>query len=225
MTVPSLGMYFVVVAAVVGGMLSLSAVPWQRHRNFATSIAGRYAAARFGFFPLLILLVAFQPGRAQPLPPTAPAAPALSAGSADRGRSLFAGRVRFRNGGPPCASCHSVAGLSFPGGGVLGPDLTGEYSRLGPDGLQIAMQTLFFPTMAPIYDRRPLSPDEQADLIALFQHTDGHAVSTRNTVIFLGLGLAVCIALLLVAGHLWRNRLTSTRGRLVMRARWVGGAA
>ncbi len=154
-----------------------------------------------------------------------PTAPGVAVGSATRGRELFAGRVKFANGGPPCAACHSLAGLPFPGGGTLGPDLTREYSKLGPDGMQTAMQTLYFPTMVPVYDRRPLTSGEQADLIAYFQQTNDHAASARNTVIIIALGIAVFVALLIITGLAWRDRLISVRGRLVARAKRAGGTA
>ena len=175
--------------------------------------------------PLVLYLIAIQPGHAQTSPEAAAGTPTPAAGTAHRGRDLFVGRLRFRNGGPPCASCHSLAGLPFPGGGTLGPDLTREFSRLGPDGMQTAMQTLYFPAMTPIYDRRPLTADEQADLIAFFQQTSNQASSVRNTVIIMCLGVAVFVSLLVITELVWRDRLTSVRGRLVARARRAGGAA
>ncbi len=175
--------------------------------------------------PLVLTLRAIQFGRAQSSPATAPELPSVGVGSAQRGRDLFAGGVKLRNGGPPCASCHSLAGLPFPGGGTLGPDLTREYSKLGPAGTQTAMQTLYFPTMTPIYDRRPLTADEQADLMAFFQQSSDHAASARNTIIVIALGVAVFVVLLIVTGLVWRDRLTSVRGRLVALARQAGGAA
>jgi hypothetical protein len=86
-----------------------------------------------------------------------------------QGARLFMGQASFANGGPSCAACHSIATLPFPGGGSLGPDLTGAYPKYGPPGLQNVLATLFFPTMAPIFTNRPLTPPEQRDLEAFFQ--------------------------------------------------------
>ena len=72
-------------------------------------------------------------------------------GSASAGRTLFLGTVRFKNGGPACSACHSVASLPFPRGGTMGPDLTKAYSKLGPQGLNSALETLFFPAMTPLF--------------------------------------------------------------------------
>src|SRR5512140_766029 len=59
------------------------------------------------------------------------------------GRALFAGRSPMQAGGPPCGSCHAISGLGFPNGGVMGPDLSGIYQTLGPEGTDAALQTLF----------------------------------------------------------------------------------
>src|SRR5512138_299683 len=59
----------------------------------------------------------------------------LPPGNPTTGKQLFSGERRFQNGGPACAACHSIAGLPFPNGGVIGPDLTGEYTKLGPEGM------------------------------------------------------------------------------------------
>jgi mono/diheme cytochrome c family protein len=37
-------------------------------------------------------------------------------GNPDAGRNLFDGRVWFREGGPPCISCHNISQLPFPMG-------------------------------------------------------------------------------------------------------------
>ena len=105
-------------------------------------------------------------------------APAPPPGSAAAGRDLFFGTRRFAKGGPACASCHQSAGTPFPNGGTLGPDLTGIYTQFGPEALQSFLQTLFFPTMAPIFDKRPLTPQEQSDLAAFFQQTSNQPPPT-----------------------------------------------
>ena len=88
------------------------------------------------------------------------------------GRALFLGTVRFQNGGPACSACHSVAGLAFPGGGTMGPDLTRAYSKMGPEGLNSALETLFFPAMTPLFAYRPLTLNERRNLAAFFESVD-----------------------------------------------------
>ena len=83
-----------------------------------------------------------------------------------RPETLFLGTVRFKNGGPACSACHSVAGLAFPRGGTMGPDLTRAYSKIGPEGLNSALETLFFPAMTPLFAYRPLTLNERRNLAA-----------------------------------------------------------
>lgn len=87
---------------------------------------------------------------------TALDSPAMAVGI-KAGEALFTGQRRFQNGGPPCATCHSVATLPFPSGGTMAPDLTHEYSKLGPEGMHYALRTLYFPRPAAAHPpcRRP----------------------------------------------------------------------
>ncbi|HKS97456.1 MAG TPA: hypothetical protein VJV74_15180 [Terriglobia bacterium] len=168
---------------------------------------------------LLTFAIAFaSPGRGQVSSMTeAQALP--GAGAASRGEELFAGKVRFRNGGPACVSCHAIAGIPFPNGGTLGPDLTNAYQKLGPQGIQPAMHTLFFNVMTPIYDQHPLTPLEQNDLIAFLKKSSSAPPPRGNTQIVLGISLAGCVALLVITSVVWRDRLRSVRRVLVERAR------
>ncbi len=135
--------------------------------------------------------------------------------SAARGQNLFLGVKRFQNGGPACGECHKVAGLSFPGGGTLGPDLTHEYTKLGPEGIDAALQTLFFPAMAPIYDKHPLTAQERADLTAFFQRADATTTSSNNTPIVLLIAVIGFVILIVIMGLVWRNRLKGVRRNLL----------
>jgi len=97
----------------------------------------------------------------------------LAAGVPGTGRSLYIGEQRLANGGTPCIACHSVAGVGQFGGGSLGPDLTQVYTRYGGDqGLVNALSGMPFPTMQGIFVNQPLTPQEQADLVAFFRKAD-----------------------------------------------------
>lgn len=89
--------------------------------------------------------------------PVGAAAARGEAGSAEAGARLFSGQTRFAGGGPSCASCHPIAGLPFPGGGTMGPDLTDISPRIGPEALGVVLATLFFPTMNPVFAGRLLT--------------------------------------------------------------------
>ncbi len=138
---------------------------------------------------------------------------------AQYGRDLFSGRTRMQNGGPPCASCHSISSLGFPSGGVMGPDLSPIYQTMGAEGIDAALQTLFFPTMMPIYDKRPLTAGEQAALKAFLAQAGTTPVGERDTIVLAALGLAGCMVLLAITWLAWRGRLRGVRAPLVARVR------
>lgn len=148
----------------------------------------------------------------------AQAQPLLGQGNAIRGEAFFVGEAQFHNGGPPCASCHSIAGLPFPNGGTLGPDLTSVSHKLGPQGVQIALKTLYFPVMDAIYDHHPLTSEEQADLIAFFREASTQPKPRWNTQIIVLIAFGSFLILLLLTRYLWRNRLKSVRRKMVERA-------
>jgi mono/diheme cytochrome c family protein len=136
-------------------------------------------------------------------------------GSAQQGEKLFVGRISFKNGGPPCSACHIVAGLPFPGGGTLGPELTHTFSKLGSEGLDTALHTLFFPAMAPLYDPHLLTVSEQADLKAFLVEADSRPAATDRTIPAVLIGLAGFGILVLATWAFWRDRLHSVRRTLV----------
>lgn len=144
------------------------------------------------------------------------AAVVLSGGVAEQGKALFSGQTSFTNRGTPCIACHSTAGISAVGGGVLGPDLTHVFGRLGDAGLSSALVALPYPTMKGVFVNAPLTPQEQADLFAYFQETDLQPVqvSSINTNLVWGLGAAG--ALLLFGGMLvfWPRQRQSISARL-----------
>ena len=139
-------------------------------------------------------------------------------GSAAAGRALFLGAVRFQNGGPACSACHSVAGLAFPEGGAMGPDLTRVYSKMGPEGVNSALETLFFPAMTPLFRYRPLTSNERRDLAALFESVDRQQPTTPTPAIG-GISLAGFFILIAVTGVVGRHRVRSVRRALLARAR------
>lgn len=166
----------------------------------------------------LVLSVTFSSTASGQAPSTQQNQAAPKLGSASRGEALFVGEFRFRNGGPPCISCHSIAGIPFPNGGTLGPDLTKTFGKLGAQGIQPAMQTLFFKVMTPIYDQRPLTSEEQSDLIAFFREAASGQAPRWNTQILAGAGIVGLVLLLVVTGLVWQDRLKSVRRTLVGRA-------
>lgn len=158
------------------------------------------------------------------LAPLVAAAQDQRGAAADRGRLLFAGTARLANGGPACAECHDVAGLPFPHGGSVGPDLTRSYSKYGPEPLETVLSTLYFPTMQALFAQRVLTQEERRDLSAFFQRADALPAPRSATPVFAAAGIAGAIGLLGVAGFRWRSRLRGVRRSLVSEARRRTGA-
>ncbi len=140
---------------------------------------------------------------------------ANESGSVLAGKALFTGVLRFRNGGPACAACHTMTGLAFPNGGSLGPDLTGTYAKLGPVGLDAVMHTLYFPVMAPIFNSRPLTPQEQQDLKTFFVEAQLGIPPTDTAPVLASLGFLGCLAVLVMTRGAGRSRLGPVRQSLL----------
>ena len=138
--------------------------------------------------------------------------------SAPNGASLFAGTVRFQNGGPPCAACHAASGLPFPNGGSLGPDLSQATARLGSEGMDTALQTLFFPTMTPIFDEHPLTVAEQHDLKSFLKQAQSSPATPDPTPVMASIAVVGLLVLLAFTWGVWRNRLRGVRRTLVRSA-------
>lgn len=146
-----------------------------------------------------------------------PAAPTPEA--VQQGELLFSGQVRFAHRGPACIACHSVGGMAFPNGGTLGPDLTHVTSRIGKEGVQSALETLYFPAMVPLYQTRPLTPGERQALAAFLQHADATATPPSDTGPVAALAGILFLVLMLIAAWAGRRRLRGVRRGLLARAR------
>lgn len=100
----------------------------------------------------------------------------------------------------------------------MAPELTHEYSKLGPEGMHYALRTLYFPAMNALFLKRQLTDEEERDLMAFFQSTDRVPRSNPQTGILGGvavLGLFVLFGITWVAG---RGRVHSVRRKLLKRA-------
>ncbi len=157
---------------------------------------------------------------AQPLPSAVPPAATPFSRSPDAGRQLFTGLTPFQKGGPACASCHDAAILSFPGGGTLGPYLTGAFAKFGDAGLKSILATFPYPTMKPVFDGRPLSLQEQDDLVAFLENAGAQSLISRTVEVGLSALGGLLILVLAVWLH-WQNRLGTVRRSLVEKSKGV----
>lgn len=141
-------------------------------------------------------------------------------GDAAAGGQLFNGSLALANGGPACIACHSAPTAGALGGGTLGPDLTNVSARLGEAGLTSSLQNIAFPTMASFFAAQPLTPQETANLVAYLKQANAQApaaqpaVTTRNTLAMLAIGLAGCAAFYIVLLAFWPSQRQSISSRL-----------
>jgi hypothetical protein len=100
----------------------------------------------------------------------------------------------------------------------MGPDLTKVYSKMGPEGLNSALETLFFPAMTPLFRYRPLTDEERRNLAAFLQSVDRQQPGTPTWAIA-AIALAIVLMLIAVTGIAGRHRIRSVRRALLERVR------
>lgn len=155
------------------------------------------------------------PTAAAPAPPAAAAKSTLPTGDAAVGELLFTGAMRFHNGGASCMGCHSVAGIGALGGGTMGPDLTPAYGKYKEALLTWPNNV---PPMQAIFSANPLTPQEQADLVAFLESAAVPQRAASRIWQLAVLAVIGAILLLIAAQLVWRRRLTSVRESLVRKA-------
>lgn len=134
------------------------------------------------------------------------------------GRALFIGETTLKNNGPSCIGCHSISGEGALGGGLLGPDLTDVYGRLGG---KVALATwLSSPAseiMGPIYGKHPIDEEEVLPLVAFFKDKSNSKVNeaSMHDFNFLIIGFIGLAAMLILFDLIWGNRLRSVRRKMV----------
>lgn len=137
----------------------------------------------------------------------------------EHGLDLFNGRAPLENKGPACLSCHTLASASSLGGGVLGPDLTKAYERLGGRaGLTNWLSAPATPLMQAVFAKTPLEPDEIEALVACLESgaRQSPAVGTQEGRLgFMSVGTALAVAGLVLLNRIWRGRLRGVRSSLV----------
>jgi hypothetical protein len=159
------------------------------------------------------------PAQASPTPDPAAAPPgsASPAGDAMAGRALFIGARAFRNGASPCGACHAIGGESAPFAASLGPELSRSFDGLDADAVNGMLEDPPFPTMAPLYAGRPLTPDERADLTAFLLQASGKpAPGGARVAAWATVLMAAVLAALVLAE---RRRPRPARAELIARAR------
>lgn len=135
-----------------------------------------------------------------------------------KGRALFVGEAQLKNKGPSCLGCHAIAGEGKLGGGLLGPDLTDVYGRLGgKTALAAWLSSPASETMGPIYAKYPIDESEVLPLVAFFKDKASSGMTEAgmhdfNFLIFGFVGLAI---VLILFDLFWGKRLRSVRKKML----------
>jgi mono/diheme cytochrome c family protein len=182
---------------------------------------GKFKQRTYLFPIVLLAFFLFGCGAAPEVKTTPPAsAQEIAAGNAENGRNLFMGYTHLENDGPPCMGCHSVGNYGLLGGGALGPNLTSVSTKRSDEeiiGILSNTGAVISPVMQPIYTVDPLTPQEQADLLAFLKASAGEP-ETDKELLVLGVSIAGTIAAAAALGFVYRNRLRSVRKALVEKA-------
>jgi len=139
----------------------------------------------------------------------------------DRGRELFMGSLRLKEGGPACISCHTVDSIGGLGGGLLGPDLSGAFARLeGRRGLGAWLAAPASQVMQPLFSEQPLDPEEILALVAYLKDNAGAPEPKQGSgsMLFVLSGIAIAALFMVAFDVLWRRRFRAVRRPLVARS-------
>jgi mono/diheme cytochrome c family protein len=140
------------------------------------------------------------------------AAARFDPGDAHVGRMLFTGARALENGGPACASCHSVDGSAAG----LGPDLSGVFAKLGETPLVSACENASFKVMDAAYRDHAVTRQEALHLTKYLEEAGkggGEAPAPRVGAIGAAAG-AVAFALVALG---YRRRHPGARRTLLRR--------
>ena len=121
-----------------------------------------------------------------------------------RGKDLFEGITKFKNGGASCITCHNVNMPAVFSGGSLAKDLTDVFSRMGVNGVDGIIRNPPFPAMISSFSENPLTDQEVKDILAFLNNVDKwnrtkEYTGNNNIVLIFGaiIGLNIMFALLL----------------------------
>jgi len=129
------------------------------------------------------------------------------------GWQYFTGEKRFKNGGPPCLSCHNVVKDNLISGGLLSKDLTNAFSRLNALGVDAIISSPPFPIMRTAFTDKEITKDEKYYLLAFLRETDKNSIYQHPVNYdkrFIYSGIAGVVILLGFFGIVWFGRKRNT---------------
>jgi len=135
-------------------------------------------------------------------------------GDIKKGKALFEGLVPLKNGGPSCISCHTIYKINIPGGS-LGPDLTKAGKSYGKDGIVSILKEIPFPTMIPLYLKKPLTDEEISHISEFMTSLEGENKPRdfKDSFFFIFSGI---ILYFIVIQFIWSKRLKDVRKKIII---------
>ncbi len=137
-------------------------------RGVSGSLLSMVGASLLVMALVALVGIVYQGGVAPPSNATGPPQPGLS---------YFQGVAPFKNGGPPCTTCHRISDINVTGGSV-GPDLSNILGTVFSGNVTKLSQFLVSPstpTMRATWSSTPLTDQEIAAIVDLLNYAAAHA--------------------------------------------------
>ena len=125
-----------------------------------------------------------------------------------KGKALFEGTRKFRNGGASCISCHHVNAEEGVQGGLLAKELTQSFSQIGGlAGLKGMIDFPAYPAMKDAYTKAPITEDESVQLQVFLMRADKkNSMEASSVTGFLKQGIIGMVVLLVLIFVVWFRR-------------------
>ena len=139
-----------------------------------------------------------------------------------RGKALFEGSRKFRNGGPSCISCHHVNMEEGAQGGLLAKDLTQSFSRIGGlAGIKGMIDFPAYPAMKDAYAGSAITEDESVQLQVFLMRADKeNSMEASSVKGFLKQGIIGMLVLMVIISLVWfRRKKRSVNYHIIQRQR------
>jgi cytochrome c2 len=125
-----------------------------------------------------------------------------------QGQQLFEGKLKFKNGGAACISCHHVNAANAVQGGLLAANLTKSFSKNGGlAGIKGIIEFPPFPAMKNAYQDAAITEDESMKIQVFLMHADKTNVQGENSISgLIKHGIKGMLILLVVIALVWFKR-------------------
>jgi mono/diheme cytochrome c family protein len=126
----------------------------------------------------------------------------------EKGKALFYGERKFKNGGAACISCHHVNTSESIQGGLLAADLTKSFSRNGGlPGIKGILEFPPYPAMKDAYQHAAFTEDESVKLQMFLMHVDEEDMVSESSISDLMMqGIIGVVILLIIISTVWFKR-------------------